>query len=126
MEIRTQAERQLAKEKKKQREIRQVFAGLVAVVNGLDAGETFGSQTVRGDSFDTNGQIADAQFAALEGLLQEATPYARVRRSLGSSGDQGAGTQSGCQRQQATANFIKNRERVGAYTHMVRRIPMVP
>ena len=56
--------------KKQQREIRQIFIGLVSVVNGLDAGDTYKCQTVSSISFDCLSQVADAQHAALEGLLQ--------------------------------------------------------
>jgi hypothetical protein len=108
--------------KKKQREIRSLFSNLVSVVNGLDAGETFGGHTVSGGSFDSLKQVAEAQRAALNGLLSEATQFARVRRESAPSGVHGASAR----RQHATASLIKNSVNDGSYVQVSKQMPMIP
>ena len=108
--------------KKKQREIRSLFSNLVSVVNGLDAGETFGGHTVSGGSFESLKQVAEAQRAALNGLLSEATQFARVRRESAPSGVHGASAR----RQHATANLIKNSVNDGSYVQVSKQMPMIP
>ena len=122
MEVRIPKERELAQEKKKQREIRSLFSNLVSVVNGLDAGETFGGHTVSGGSFDSLKQVAEAQRAALNGLLSEATQFARVRRESAPSGVHGASAR----RQHATASLIKNSVNDGSYVQVSKQMPMIP
>ena len=95
---------------------------MVLVVNGLDDGATYAGQPVGAGKFDRVGQIADAQQAALDGLLRDATLFAQVRRGFSLSGDHGAGLQ----RQVATAKLVKNGTVEGGYVKMARQVPMVP
>ena len=110
------------KRKKGQREIRSIYHGMISVINGLDNGATYASQTVGAGKFDRVGQIANAQQAALEELLRDATLFAQIRRGSALSGDHGAGTQ----RQVATAKLVKNGTVEGGYVKMARQVPMVP
>ena len=108
--------------KKDQRQIHSIWCSLVAVINGLDSGDAYASQTVSQGKFDDNKFIARAQQVALKELLKDATFFAQVRRGHALSGDRCLARRG----QVATAELIKNGLMENGYVKMCKQIPMVP
>jgi len=90
--------------KKEQRQTHGIWCSLVAVINGLDSGDAYASQTVSRSKFDDNEFIARAQQVALKELLKDASFFAQVRRGHALSGDRCLAERG----QVATAELIKN------------------